>query len=158
MDLNLGYKNIITFNFIFNLFLIPFVICSFKSMKKVSDNGDYFVILDKGLYIYNFEKSKCETITNFGKSIFESDDEYNNIVISKNINSNSKEIKIAALINQHLYVHTYNNSNKNIENILINDLKDENHYIFPFYVQIIDDKLKIYLLKYEKKIFYINMI
>ena len=148
MDIIKRFKNYISFNLIFNLFLIPFVICSFKRMKKISDNNDYFVILDDGLYIYNFEKSKCETITNLDKSIFYSNDEYNNIVITKNSNPDSNKIKIAALINQHLFV--YSNNNINCDYKIIESLADNDHYIYPFYVKIDDYKLIIILYVEEE--------
>ena len=98
--------------FLFNYILFPLIFCSFQSIKKISDNGDFFVILDKGLYIYNFESYKCENIAGLNKSIFEENDEYNQIIISENYNISSKETKIATLINQYLYIYTYDNSKK----------------------------------------------
>ena len=53
-----------------NFFLYTFVSCSIQSMKKISDNGDYFVVLDSGLCIYNFEQSMQINITIFNESIF----------------------------------------------------------------------------------------
>ena len=59
--------------------------CLIRSMKKISDDGDYFVILDNGLYLYNFEKFKNINLITFNKSPFETKDEDNNITISKNM-------------------------------------------------------------------------
>jgi len=131
--------------FLFNYNLI---MCSFQSIKKISDNGDFFVILDNGIYIYNFENYKCEKITDLNKAIFK---ENNEIVISKNYNATSKETKIAALINQYLFIYTYDNSKKNLTYIILESLVDVGETIFPFFVKIDNYKLTIYLLKYEYK-------
>ena len=45
---------------IFHIFLFTFTICTFRDIKKISDNKDYLVILDSGFFIYNFEKTKCK--------------------------------------------------------------------------------------------------
>ena len=141
-----NYKISIIFLIIFNSYLIPFTFCSFHNMKKISDIGDYFIILDNGLYIYNFEKSKCEKIRDLDKSIFNSNNEYNNILISKNSNSNN--IKIAALINQYLYVCSYNKLSCDYQ--FITSLVDKDHYIYPFDVIIDNYKLRIDLVKYKE--------
>ena len=143
-----SFKNYFIFILTLNLLIIPFNICSFKSLKKISDDGDYFVILDNGLYIYNFEKSECESIMTIGNSIFNQNDENNYIIITKNINSNLNETKIAALINQYLYVCKYDISINNCEYQSIQSLKDT----YPFYVHIDNFKLKIYSLIYKYKI------
>ena len=91
---------------IINFCLYPSITCLFRSMKKISDDEDYFVILDSGIYIYNFEKSK-QINKIFNESIFEENDEYNQIIISKNKDDDSYELKIAALINYHLFIYLY---------------------------------------------------
>ena len=139
------YKNYFIVILAINFCIIAFSICSFQSIKKISDDGDYFVILNNGLYIYNFEKSKCEAIMKIGNSIFKSKDEENSIIITKNINSDLNEIKIASLINQYLYVCKINNTTNNCDYNDIKSLSDT----FPFNVQIDNAKLNIYLLKYE---------
>ena len=146
------YMNII-FSLIFYFKLIPLAYCSFYNMKKISDNGDYFVILKDGLYIYNFEKSKCKMITSLDASIFNINDALNNIIISKNFNNNSKEIIISALINQNLYVYTISNSNINLESKKLESLvdKDKNHKTYPFSVQIINLQLIIKIIEFEDK-------
>ena len=141
-------------NYIFILFLFfwklfPLVKNLFYAIEIISDEtNDYFVILDDGLYIYNFENLKYKLITNLSKSIFEENEAYNNIIISRNINTTTKEIKIAALINQNLFVYNYNTTK--LENNSIESLIDTTHNTFPFFIQINDTNLKIYLIKYEK--------
>ena len=139
-------------NINFNLFLIvilylsPFVIGSFLNIQKISDvTKDYFVILDSGLYIYNFENHKCRTIKNFENLEF--DINYN--IITKYENSDTRQIKIASLINLNLYVYTYDDSNEKIEFQFLKCLEDNDHNTYPFYVQIKNSKLVIYFLKYE---------
>ena len=139
----------IIFIFLFNNNLYPLILCSFQSIKKISDNGDYFVILDKGIYIYNFENYKCERITGLNEAIFKSNDTYNQIIISKNYNISSNETKIAALINQYLYIYTYDNSKKIFTYIILESLIDSGNTIFPFYVEIDNRKLAINLIEYQ---------
>ena len=139
-------KNYIIFILFFIICKIPFVESSFQKMEKINEKGDYFVILDNGLYIYNFENSTCEIITNIESSIFNKNDEYNNIIISKNSNLDSGEIKIAALINHNLYVFTPDNINNKIKQIIITSLIDSNNYIYPFFVKIDNYKLRVYLI------------
>ena len=135
---------------IFNIFLFLQTFCSFLDIEKISDNGDYFVVLDSGLYIYNFEKKNCKFIRDISESNFDENNEHNTIIISKNEESETKEIKITVLINEHLYVYTHDESNKNVEYILLESLKDNAHNIYPFNVQIDNNKLTIYLIKYER--------
>ena len=121
-------------------------ILNIHSMKKISKNGDYFVVLDDGLYIYNFEKSKREIIFYFNQTIFEDDDKNNHIIISNNETDN----KIAVLINHHFFIYSYENSIKNIEYILIQNLIDNEHLTQPFNIEIDNFKLIIDLIKLDK--------
>ena len=148
-----------------NILLFPSIICKLRSMKEISDNGDFFVVLDSGLYIYNFENSKRKVITTFNQSIFNKRDEYNRIVISKNENkiSNetkiaalinqhlliSNETKIAALINQHLFIYTYGNSNTNLEYLLIKNFAGNLYTTFPFEIEIDGYNLNIYFSVFQ---------
>jgi len=52
------YHSHIILIILINILLIPSIICKLRSMKEISDNGDFFVVLDSGLYIYNFENTK----------------------------------------------------------------------------------------------------
>ena len=133
--------------FLINLFSL--IMCSFYGIQKISNNDNFLVLLDKGLYNYNYESKKCEIIKKLDDSIFEENDEYNRVVITKNSKIDSTETKIAVLINQHLYIYTYDNSSNNFKYTLINSLIDSEHKTFPFHVQIVDFKLTIYLLKHE---------
>ena len=142
------YSHIII-ELIINFYLYPSISCKFRSMKKISEDGDYFVILDSGIYIHNFEKSKQINIKIFNESIFETNDEYNQIIISKNQDDNSNEIKIAALINHHLYIYTYDDSNNKLEHLLIDQLKDPRHLTYSFHVEIKNLGVTIYFVKKE---------
>ena len=89
-----GYHSYIILNFLFIFCLLSPSTCLFRKMKKISNNEDYLVILDNGLYIYNFEKSKHEIIFIFNQTIFEDNDKNNHIIISNNETDN----KIAVLL------------------------------------------------------------
>ena len=126
------YHSHIILIILINILLIPSIICKLRSMKEISDNGDFCVVLDSGLYIYNFENTKKKVITTFNQSIFNIRDDYNRIVITKNEDKISNETKIAALINQHLYIYTFGNSNTNLEYLLIKNLTGNLYRTFPF--------------------------
>ena len=134
----------ILFFILINTFLYPSIVSLLRSMKEISDNGDYFVVLDSGLYIYNFENSKRKTIATLNSSIFKTKEEDNRIVISKNEDSFSNETKIATLINQHLYIYTYGNSITNLEYLLIKNFTRSLYKTFPFEIQINGYNLNIF--------------
>ena len=69
--MKIKYGHIII-SLIIHFYLYTFISCSIQRMKKISDDGDYFVILDSGICIYNFEKSTQINITIFNESIFKS--------------------------------------------------------------------------------------
>ena len=143
MYISQKYHFSLIFFILINSFLYPSITCLFRSLKKISDNGDYFVVLDSGLYIYNFEHSKRANITTFNETIFEEEDEYNHIIITKNENPITNEIKITALINQHLYIYNYGNSN--IQYILVK-FSEGNNCTYAFDVQLEDYNLIIYYI------------
>ena len=130
------------------LYLIKYVISSFKSLKRISENGDYLVILDNGLYIYNFAKLKCRTITNYEASIFKSNEDDNYILISDKEVDNSMEIKIAVLINKYLYIISFDGNDDNLINLVIQNLSDEK--IYPFNVQVDGYNLIINYIKKDR--------
>ena len=120
------------------------MISSFNSLKRISENGDYLVILDNGLYIYNFAKLKCRTITNYEASIFKSNEDDNYILISDKEVDNSMEIKIAVLINKYLYIISFDGNDDNLINLVIQNLSDEKIYPFHHSVKILKEmKIKI---------------
>ena len=108
-------------------------------------------------YIFiNLKICKCEKITDLNKSIIDQNGEYNQIIISKNYNITSKETKIAALINQYLYVYNYGNSINNFTYTKLESLVDSEKTIFPFYVKIDNCKLSINLITYKKQNLFTN--
>ena len=146
-SMRIKYIHIIV-SLIINFYLNAFVSCSIQRMKKISDNGDYFVVLDSGLYIYNFEQSTQINITIFNEPIFETRDEYNQIIISKNEDDILNQTKIAALINYHLFIYTYDDSNNKLEHLLIEQLKKQwySYYNYPFQVEIKNFSVIIYFI------------
>ena len=96
-------------NFLLLFFLLPFLSCLFHSLKKISDDGDYLVVLDKGLYLYNFDDPSINSLKIKGL-----DATIKSVTISEKYDDdNTDEFKIAVLINQILYVFHYDNSNRN---------------------------------------------
>ena len=146
-NVNNIYKSFIL---ILYLSITPCINRSFKTIKKISDNGDYFMILESALYIYNFHNSKSKLIIELDKSIFEENDDYNYYLISNIYQNNPGEKKIGAIINHNLYVYTYDSLNSNIELINLERLIDNNHNIHPFNIQIDNNKISIYLIQYEE--------
>ena len=144
------YCNCMNILIIFIFFLFCNIFCIFIEIEKISDNGDYFVVLDNGLYIYNFEKTKCKFIRDINESKFDENNINNNIIISKNKISGANEMKIALLINEHLYVYTYSETNEMIEYVLLRDLVNNEHNIYPFNIQIDNYKLIINFISFEK--------
>ena len=137
-------KSFILFIFIF--YKITEINSSFQKLEKINEEGDYFVVLSNGLYIYNFEKISCEIIG----SIENINNQNNKIITSKNINHKTNQTKIATLINQYLYVFTYDGISNNFEKIKIESLISYGDYlnngdnIYPFSVKINGYNLRIY--------------
>ena len=123
--------------------LIILYICSFLDLKKLSENEDYFVLLDNGLYSYNFENSKCHNIKELDSSILLNNNGNNFISIS-NIYKNEQVTKIAALINQHLYIYSHDESNTKVENLDIGSLVNNDQTIYPFNFRIENFQLIFY--------------
>ena len=142
------YNNIFLFLLCFNIF--KFVFCSFRDIKKISDNGDYFVISDNGLFIYNFENSICDMIKQIDLSQLSCKRICDYFMISNIYKSESGVIKIAVLINQYLYIYTNDNLTKSLKKINIKNFFDDEYYIHPFNIEIDNDKLTIYYLQNEK--------
>ena len=142
------YNNIFLFLLCFNIF--KFVFCSFRDIKKISDNGDYFVISDNGLFIYNFENSICDMIKQIDLSQLSCKRICDYFMISNIYKSESGVIKIAVLINQYLYIYTNDNLTKSLKKINIKNFFDDEYYIHPFNIEIDNDKLTIYYIQNEK--------
>ena len=144
------YCNCMNILIIFIFFFFCNIFCIFIDIEKISDNGDYFVVLDNGLYIYNFEKTKCKFIRDINESKFDENNINNNIIISKNKISGANTMKIAVLINEHLYVYTYSENNEMIEYVLLHDLVNNEHNIYPFNIQIDNYELIINFISFER--------
>ena len=114
---------------------------TFHKMQKISERDGYLVVLDTGLYLYDFENSNCRIIKNFNGII----NSYNNdIIISKNNNN----IKIVTLINYHLYIYDKENTNNEVEYKSLEDIFKNNN-ISPFYIQIENSQLILINIIYK---------
>ena len=125
-------KNIFR-NYIFYILISIGYIFSdeFVDIKKLYLNNNYFVILDSGLYLYNFNTSDCSIILSFDEGIYrpinnkinltELNDEYNSFIF--------------CLVNEYLFIFN-EHTNKTISYILYdikkinNDFNYNNNYYY----------------------------
>ena len=92
------YLTLIFINLVFPL--------EFIDIKKLTTYDSYFVVLDTGLYLYNFNNSECGLIRQFNSSVYRSS---NNKII---LNELSDELNsyIFCLVNEYLFI--FNEKNK----------------------------------------------
>ena len=97
----------------------------FQKIKKLSSSGDYFVILDNGLFIYNSNFTENLTIYSFNdiQKISNNEDSIN-VIISEL--KNNDDIYIICLVKKYLYL--YDDSNKKIYNYYLSDLSSKSDY------------------------------
>ena len=103
----------------------------FIDIKKLSTSDKYFVVLDTGLYLYNFYNYDCSLIHQFSKL-----KNYDDRIIIDNLND-EKNSYILCLVNQYLFIfNEYNN--KTIDYIL-NEISsiNKNDYcnIMPYKIE-----------------------
>ena len=92
--------------YLFLIFLSVKVVSSglFIDIKKLSTSDKYFVVLDTGLYLYNFYNYVCSLIRQFSKLKGNNDR-----IIIDNLND-EKNSYILCLVNQYLFIfNEYNN-------------------------------------------------
>ena len=87
------------------------------NIKGISSSGEYFVILDNGIYIYDYNITQCLKFHSF------SNNNNDKASISEFI-SNDKNY-IAFLINYYLYI--YNASNYEINHFYLGDLPEDEY-------------------------------
>ena len=134
----------IKINFLLLFFLLPIISCLFHSLKKLSNDGDYLVVLDKGLYIYNFDDPSINSLKIQGLNAT-----IKSVTISEKYSDNNSDgFKIAVLINQILYICHYDNSNRddtNCNNIDFKNVVSSNVETFSLILN--DMKLRVLFLE-----------
>ena len=111
--------------------IILFILLSFKSVlarvfieiKKLSPYDSYFVVLDTGLYLYNFNIFKCSIIQEFNNTIYKSK---NNKVILQELNYENNSYMIC-IVNEFLFIFNENNNKTYIYQIKDNDITKDNY-------------------------------
>ena len=122
------------FQFAF-IFILVSIFIAIKAISndflkiKALSSGEYFVIFENNINIYNSKFSNCSTIFFFNNSkINPTLNDLNNITISE-YNKNGEILYILCLIKEYLLIYDYNN--KNITNHLLPELslysKDDNN-------------------------------
>ena len=110
----------------------------FKGILKLSLNDNYFVALNTGLFLYNYNLLNYALITNFNSSVYKNDD--NDIIIIKEFLHN-KQYYIFCMVNKYLFLF---NEKSNITNTFLideDDIISTNYYeLLPYKV----DNNKIY--------------
>ena len=111
--------------------IILFILLSFKSVlarvfieiKKLSPYDSYFVVLDTGLYLYNFNIFECLIIQEFNNTIYKSK---NNKVILQELNYENNSYMIC-IVNEFLFIFNENNNKTYIYQIKDNDITKDNY-------------------------------
>ena len=110
----------------------------FKGILKLSLNDNYFVALNTGLFLYNYNLLNYALITNFNSSVYKNDN--NDIIIIKEFLYN-KQYYIFCMVNKYLFLF---NEKSNITNTFLideDDIISTNYYeLLPYKV----DNNKIY--------------
>ena len=72
----------------------------FIDIKKLSLSDSYFVVLDSGLYLYNFNTLDCSIILSFNSTVYRSS---NDKIILNELNGDYNSY-ILCLVNEYLFV------------------------------------------------------
>ena len=105
---------------------------TFIDMKKLSIRDNYFVVLDSGLYLYNFNTLNCSLIHEFNNIEYKNSD--NNILINELYYS--YKAYIFCLVNEYLFI--FNEKTFTLLNYKINEISlfTNNFYnILPYNIQ-----------------------
>ena len=139
-------NKIIFFNIVF-IYLIYSQIISiqgaeFLNIKKISLSENYFVVLDSGLYLYNYNFLECSLIINFNSSVYripENNCNTNKINITELKYEN--HLYILCLVNEYLF--TFNIHNNKTFSYKLNEINITNNddfcNILPYKIE--DNKL-----------------
>ena len=78
----------------------------FIDIKKLSLSDSYFVVLDSGLYLYNFNTLDCSIILSFNSTVYRSS---NDKIILNELNGDYNSY-ILCLVNEYLFIFNENNN------------------------------------------------
>ena len=128
-------RNIIIIEFYYILISIKASLGEkFLDLKKLSLYDSYFIILDTGLYLYDFNNFNCSLIYQFNNNEYRGDP--NNKIILTELYYTYKAY-IFCLVNEYLFLYsenTYKLFNYKIEDI-INLNSDINYNIMPYKIE-----------------------
>ena len=126
----INFKNIIIIYLYYILLSIkPTFGNEFIDIKKLSLFDSFFVVLDTGLYLYNFTTLDCSVIHKFNLTVYRS---ANNKIILNELIDEDRSL-ILCLVNEYLFIFNENN-NKTISYKINNiNLPNDKYYdLLPF--------------------------
>ena len=104
----------------------------FKDIKKLSFDDKYFVVLNKGLFLYNSNLLNCALITRFNSSVYKKD---NDIIITKELIYDNIYYMFR-MVNKYLFLFNEKNNITNSFLIDEDDIIPTNYYdLFPYKVE-----------------------
>ena len=119
---NLGYFFILELL----LLILSFNVVSekeFIDIKKLSLSDSYFVVLDSGLYLYNFNSLNCSIIERFNSSVYKLNNNNNRVILNE-LNYNDQHY-ILCIVNKYLFI--FNEKNNKTCSFLL-DIIDNSYY------------------------------
>ena len=149
-------KSLIIFELYYLLISIKIIFTEeFKDLKKLSLYDSYFVALDTGLYLYNFNIQDCALIYEFNDLEY---NRYNNIINITELYDGNKAYTFC-LINEYLFIFnedTYKLLKYKINEIVL--LNDYYYNIMPYKIENSNISFIIALNKDITNLFFIFII
>ena len=126
----LNFRNLIIIFLYYILLSIKNVLGDkFIDINKLSVTDTYFVVLDSGLYLYNFNTLDCSIILSFNSTVYRSS---NNKIILNEINDYYNSY-ILCLVNEYLFIFNEKNNKTISYKINVFNLLDYKYYdLLPY--------------------------
>ena len=121
----INLKNAMIFSIYYSLFLIKecFAI-DFIEIKKLSLYDLYFVVLDTGLFLYDFKTPNCSIIQSFNSTVYKS---YSNKIKLYELQQKNNSY-IFCLVNEYLFI--YDEINNHMISYKLNKLRNNLYYYY----------------------------
>ena len=150
MNITYNYISLIILVFTINIFSHKIKCDSsldeFIDIKKIPLNDNYFVVLNTGLYIYNFNTLICSLILKFNSYVYK---EVNNKIVTKELDYKNK-LYILCLVNDYLFIFNAH-SNKTLSYKLnIEDIPNINYYYDLLPYKIINNTIS-FIIPFNKE-------
>ena len=151
-----NFQNIFLLYFYYVLLSMNLVFAGvFIDIIKIPLQTNYFVVLESGLYLYNFNNLDCSIIHKFNSSVYRS---YNNKINLTELEDESNSY-IFCLVNEYLFI--FNSQNNKTLSYKLNEIninKDDYYNLMPHKIK--NNNISFILAYYNNKIklrfFYYN--